>query len=63
MPLHQTWRNPDAGRVGAEGNEEMMFAGQAVLCRFDEHFADDALQGLLNHQIEPYEILSHAQPA
>jgi hypothetical protein len=49
--------------VGAEGNEEMMLAGQAVLCRFDEHFADDALQGLLNQQIEPYEILSHAQPA
>jgi hypothetical protein len=42
--------------VGAEGNEEMMLAGQAGCRHFLKHLADDIAQGILGQDIVPDKI-------
>ena len=53
-------RDFDAGRVGAEGDREMMFAGQfAQRGDFPQDLADDAAHGVLYEQIVSNEVIVH----
>ena len=50
----------DAGRVGAEGDREMMFSGQlAQRGDFPQDLADNAAHGVLYEQIVSNELIVH----
>ena len=58
--VHQPRRNPDARRLGGEGDVEMVLAGKAGLGHFGEHFAQDAAKRVLREDVISDQVFRHA---
>ncbi len=58
--LAQLGREPHARRIGAEGDDEMVVAGQAVARRLGQHLAENGAQGVLHQEIVTDEISRHS---